>query len=80
MIDGKRMSVKNIELYKRVLEVEKKGDAVIEGSFKRINNQAFDISTKEQTKTHMTCTDNKRWILDDNIHTLAFGNYRLKDM
>ena len=44
------MSVKNIELYKRVLEAEKKGDAVIEGSFKRINNQGFAISTKEQTK------------------------------
>ena len=28
----------------------------------------------------MTCTDNKRWILDDNVHTLAFGHYRLKDM
>ena len=49
VIDGKRMSVKNIDLYKRVLEVEKKEDAVIEGSFKRINNQEFNISTKEQT-------------------------------
>ena len=49
VIDGKRMSVKNIELYKRVLEAEKKEDAVIEGTFKRINNQAFDISTNEQT-------------------------------
>ena len=78
VIDGERMSVKNIELYKRVLEAEKKEDAVIEGTFKRINNQAFDISTKEQTKTLMTCTDNKRWILDDNVHTLAFGHYRLK--
>ena len=47
VIDGERMSVKNIELYKRVLEAEKKGDAVIEGSFKRINNQGFNISTKE---------------------------------
>ena len=28
----------------------------------------------------MTCTDNKRWILDDNVNTLAFGHYRLKDM
>ena len=34
VIDGERMSVKNIELYKRVLEAEKKGDAVIEGTFK----------------------------------------------
>ena len=81
VIDGERMSVKNIDLYKRVLEVEKKGDAVIEGSFKRINNQAFNISTKEQIKTLMTCTDNKVWILDDNVHTLAaFGHYRLKDL
>ena len=82
VIDGKKMSVKNIELYKRVLEAEKKGDAVIEGSFKRINNQAFDITTKEQPKTLLNCTDNKRWILDDNVHTLtlAFGHYRLKDL
>ena len=64
----------------RVLEAEKKEDAVIEGSFKHINNQTFDISMKEQTKTLMTCADNKRWILDDNVHTLAFGHYRLKDM
>ena len=80
VIDGERMSVKNIDLYKRVLEAEKKEDAVIEGSFKRINNQAFDISTKEQARTLMTCTDNKRWILDDNVHTLAFRHYRLKSM
>ena len=80
VIDGEKMSVKDIEFYKRVLEAEKKGGAVIEGSFKRINNQGFDISTKEQTKTLMTCTDNKRWILDDNVHTLVFGHYRLKDM
>ena len=78
VIDGDRMSVKNIELYMRVLEAEKKEDAVIEGIFKRINNQGFDISTNEQTKTLMTCTDNKGWILDDNVHTLAFGHYRLK--
>ena len=74
------MIIKNIDLYKRVVEAEKKGDAVIEGTFKRINNQAFDITTKEQTKTLMTCTDNKRWILDDNVHTLVFGHYRLKDL
>ena len=78
VIDCERMSVKNIDLYKRVLEAEKKEDAVIEGSFKRINNQRFDMSVMEQSKTFMTCTDNKRWILDNNIHTLAFGHYRLK--
>ena len=52
---------------------------MIEGTFKRINNQKFTISTMEQTKTLMIFTDNKRWICDDNIHTLAFGNVRLMD-
>ena len=28
----------------------------------------------------MTCTDNKRWILDDNMHTLAFEHYSCKEM
>ena len=75
-----RMNVKNIELYKRVFEAEGKKDAMIEGTFKRINNQRFDISTKGQTKTLMRCRYNKRWILNDNIHTLAFWPYRLSDM
>ena len=60
VIDGERMSVKNIDLYKRVLEAKSKKDAVIDDTFKRINNQGFAISTKEQTKTLITCTDNKR--------------------
>ena len=79
IIDGERMSVKNIELYKHVLEAESSQNAVNEGSFKRINNRGFEISTKEQTKTLMACTDNKRWILDDIVRTLAFGHYRMAD-
>ena len=79
VIDGERMSVKNIDLYKRVLDAESKKDVVIDGTFKRINNQGFAISKMEQTKTLMTCRDNKRWILDDNVHTLVFGHYRLAD-
>ena len=47
MIDGKITNVKNIDLYKRVLEAENKKDAVIDGTFKHINNQAFTISTME---------------------------------
>ena len=54
------MSVKNIDLYKRVLEAASRKDVVIDGSFKRINNQGFAINTMEQNKTLMTCTDNKR--------------------
>ena len=79
VIDGERMSVKNIDLYKRVLEAESKKDVMMDGSFKRTNNQGFVFNTIEQTKTLMTCTNNKRWILNDNVHTLVFGHYRLAD-
>ena len=64
IIDGERMSVKNIDLDKHVLEAEKKGDTIIEDSFKRINNQGFDITTKEQTKILMISMDNIRWIFN----------------
>ena len=80
VINGERISVKNIDLYKHVLEAESKNNAVIDGTFKRINNQGFAISTKKQTKTLMTCIDNKRWICDDNVHILAFGHYKLANM
>ena len=80
VIESSGMSVKNIELYKHVLDAENKNDAVIEGTFKHINNQTFTISTMEQTKTLMTCTDNNRCICDDNIYTLVFSHYKLADM
>ena len=34
----------------------------------------------KNAETDITYTDNKRWSLDDNVHTLAFGHYRLKSM
>ena len=80
VVNGERMSVKNIELYKHVLETKSSQNAVIDGTFKRINNQGFAVSTMEQTKTLMTCTDNKRWILDNNVHTLAVCHYKLAYM
>ena len=50
VIDGERMSVKNIDLYKRVLMVERKKNAVIEGSFKRINNQGSLSARRSKTR------------------------------
>ena len=37
-INGERMSVKNIELYKRALEAKRNKNAVFESTFKCINN------------------------------------------
>ena len=69
VIEGKKTNVKNIELYKYVLEATSPNDAVIDSAFSRISNQNFTINTLEQMKMLMTGTDNKRWIDDDNIHT-----------
>ena len=71
VIYGERMSVKKNEMHKRAQNAKMKGNANIKGSLKRINNQGFDITTKEHTKTLMTCTDIKRKIMDHNIHTLV---------
>ena len=47
VIDGKITSVNDINLYRRVLEADNMNDAIIEGTFKGINNQKFTISTME---------------------------------
>ena len=36
------------------------------------------ISTYHVAKTALTAFDTKRWILQDNIHTLAHGHYKTK--
>ena len=46
------MSVKNIDLYKRVLEAEKKGDAVIDGTFKCKSNKGSLSARWNKPKTH----------------------------
>ena len=51
VIDGERMSMKNIELYKRVLKAESKKDVVIDGGFKRINNQV-SLSARRNKPRH----------------------------
>ena len=44
IIDGKKTSMKNINVYKRVLEAENKNGAVIDYTFPCINSQNFTIS------------------------------------
>ena len=36
--------------------------------------------TIDQTKTIMTCIDNKRWICNNNSHTLAFGYHSINSI
>lgn len=69
---GNIMKIKNMETYKRVLFGKSKDDAVLMGNYHRIANRELKIETTEQTKVLFTCLDNKRYVCDDGIHTLAF--------
>ena len=72
VIDVERMSTRNIDFYKRVLEAKRKKGAVSEGIFKHNNNQRLANRTKGQTKIIKTLMDNKRCLRDENVHTLEF--------
>ena len=41
-----------------------------------IKSRKHTLSTYHITKSALRAFDTKRWILDDNIHTLAYGHYR----
>ena len=40
-----------------------------------IKSRAHTISSYHITKIALTAFDTKRWIQNDNIHTLAYGHY-----
>ena len=46
--------------------------SVKQNQIKSVNHK---IGTYHQTKVALTAFDTKRWICDDNIHTLAHGHY-----
>jgi len=37
------------------------------------------LSTREMTKTCLSCIDDKRFLLADAVHSLAYGYYRIPD-
>ena len=41
-----------------------------------IKSEKHTISTYHITKVALTVFDTKRWITEDNIHTLAYGHYK----
>ena len=43
-----------------------------------LRSKSHKIHAYQEVKVAMTAFDSKRYLLDDNIHTLAFGHYRTK--
>ena len=44
-----------------------------------IRSRLHDVYTKEVNKVALSAEDDKRVIMEDGIHTLAYGYYRLKN-
>jgi len=44
-----------------------------------IRSHLRDVYTKEVNKVALSAEDDKRVIMEDGIHTLAYGHYRLKN-
>ena len=47
---------------------------------KRILSRKHNISLIQQNKVSLSAYDDKRYILDDGITTLAYGNYKIKNL
>ena len=44
-----------------------------------INSHLNDVYTEEVNKVALSAEDDKRVIMEDGIHTLAYGHYSLKN-
>ena len=51
---------------------------IIRHKMKRIEKKKHKIKTYEINKISLSCFDNKRFILDDGIHTLVYYHNELK--
>jgi len=45
-----------------------------------IKSQLHDVYTEEVNKVALSAEDDKRVVIEDGIHTLAYGHYRLKKL
>ena len=48
-------------------------------STRQIRDTSFICFTEEVNKVALSAEDDKRVIMEDGIHTLAYGHYRLKN-
>ena len=44
-----------------------------------IRSHLHDVYTEDVNKVALSAEDDKRVIMEDGIHTLAYGHYRLKN-
>ena len=72
----KKMAVKGLEknAYKKTLTEKKQ----MLSSFNSIRSYNHNLHSIEINKIGLSCYDDKRYILDDGVSTLAYGHYKTK--
>jgi hypothetical protein len=74
----KRSVIKSLthEQYKLAIFGTTKEELQQKVSFNLIRSENHQLNSIKVTKTGLCAYDDKRWVLDDNVHTLAHGHYR----
>jgi len=67
--------INDIDTYKEILFNETKNYV----DFNRIGSKKLNIYTLQEKKVALSNFDDKRYILDDGISTLAYGHFRIKE-
>jgi len=47
--------------------------------FRSFRSKRHILTTRDMTKTCLSCIDDKRFLLADPVHSLAYGHYRIPD-
>jgi hypothetical protein len=79
----KKQVVKNEithENYRRAIFPECNEDLQQKVKFNLIRSKGHNISSIEVNKIGLSCIDDKRWILQDNIRTFAHGHFKISSI
>ena len=56
------------------------GKKVVRHKMKRILSEKHSVGTYDTNKISLSCFDDKRYILDDGINTLAYGHCKINSL
>jgi hypothetical protein len=68
------------ESYRNALFGNSKEDLLKQVSFNVIRSNLHQVSTMKVEKIGLSCLDNKRFVMDDNINTLALGHFAIQEL
>jgi hypothetical protein len=64
------------DTYYKALFGDSKNELFVPTSFNTIKSKKHVLRSVKVDKIGLSCVDNKRFVLDDNINTYALGHYK----